>query len=241
MAVCNVAPTTLRPSPSNAYASLESTSVETTDDLLLLSPDHIQRVAQFRDKIRRKTKLEKYGLCVQVRDDLLEQHTGVQLLIAACEHVMLTHCTEYKGLKEANAKPSTKQPDPEWDRFLAVAEDSLELRSRCLSALKTVARHWGQDVVRYYLWAYNGPKYCDMLCTASRRVPVYKTAAKGLTLSMLKRSQEGPSLKRRPIRASPNPIEQSDLDYLSRHPPGDELAIKLPDGFGFEQVRPRGL
>ncbi|KAK8067610.1 hypothetical protein PG996_006722 [Apiospora saccharicola] len=52
---------------------------------------------------------------------------------------------------------------------------------------------------------------------------------------MLKRSQEGPTLKRRPIRASPNPIEQSDLDYLSRHPPEDELVIKLPDGFGFDK------
>jgi len=226
-----MAPTTLCPSPSNACAPPDTSD----NDLLLLSPDHIQQVAQFRDEIRRKTKPEKYELCVQVRNDLLEQHTGVQLLIAACEHVMFTHCTEYKDLKEARVKPSAMQSDPEWDRFLAVAEDSLERKSRCLSALKTVARHWGQDVVRHYLWAYKGVKYCHALCTAARKVPVYKIAAKGLSLSMLKRSREGPTLKRRPIRASPNPIEQSDLDYLSRHPPEDELAIELPDGFGFDK------
>ncbi|KXX77152.1 hypothetical protein MMYC01_207566 [Madurella mycetomatis] len=229
-----MSPTILCPSPSNACAPPD-TSDEKTDDLLLLSSDHIQQVAKFRDEIRRKTKPEKYELCVQVRNDLLEQHTGVQLLIAACEHVMFTHCTEYKDLKEARVKPSAMQSDPEWDRFLDVAEDSHERKSRCLSALKTVARHWGQDVVRHYLWGYKGVKYCHGLCTASRKVPVYKIAAKGLSLSMLKRSQEGPTLKRRPIRASPNPIEQSDLDYLSRHPPEDELAIELPDGFGFDK------
>ena len=42
-------------------------------------------------------------------------------------------------------------------------------------------------------------------------------------------------MKRRPIRDLLNPIEHSDFEYLSRHPPEDELAIELPDGFGFDK------
>ncbi|KXX81132.1 ATP synthase subunit alpha [Madurella mycetomatis] len=212
------------------------------DDHIVLSPDHVQRVTQFRNEIRLcKTDLEKYELCVRVRDDLLCEHTGVQLLAAACEHVMFTQCAGYKDWKESRDKRPAVPIGPneadvaEWNRFLGVAKDGIEIKSKCLSALKTVAHYWGQDIVQHYQWAYRGRKYCDKLCAAAREVHDWKKAVTGLNLSMLERSQQGMSLKRRSLRASLNPIEQGDLDHLRKHPPEDGLAIDLPDGFGFDK------
>ncbi|KAK4194276.1 hypothetical protein QBC40DRAFT_38091 [Triangularia verruculosa] len=235
MAVGNVAPAAPCSNPPNAHAPLEETpSDEINDDRLVLSPDHVYRVAQFRHEIQRcKTDPEKYAVCVRMRNELLQEHTGVQLLAAACEHVMSTQCTVYKDWKARNKPP--KRAKSEWDVFLGVATDGQEIKSKCLSALKTVARHWGEDVVQHYPWAYKGRKYCDMLRAAAIAVPDWKKAAKGLSLSMLTRFQQGMSLKRRQICASPNPIEQGDLKYLREHPPEDIVAISLPDGFGFDK------
>ena len=48
-------------------------------------------------------------------------------------------------------------------------------------------------------------------------------------------NQQRRSLKRRSIRASPNPIEQGDLDNLRKNPPDKVLAVDLPDGLGFDR------
>ncbi|KAK4463628.1 ATP synthase subunit alpha [Cladorrhinum samala] len=213
----------------------------TAEEVLpVLKNDHVERVFQLRAKIcARETDPERYELCVQVRDELLRESSEVQLLAAACDHVMSTHCAKYKDRKLAREKRSTKRTkldeDCEWDRFLGVAERGLEIKSQCLSPLKTVAACWGEDVVQHYQWVYRGPKYCKVLCTAARNVHPWKRAVKALNWLMLERSQQGPSLKRRPIHDSSNPIQQGDLDNLAKYPPGAEGVTKAPEGFGFDK------
>ncbi|KAK3290117.1 uncharacterized protein B0H64DRAFT_413821 [Chaetomium fimeti] len=208
--------------------------------LSVLKNDHLERVIQLRDKIcARETDPERYELCVQMRDELLRESSEVQLLAAAYDHVMSTHCAKYKDRKLAREKRSTKRTkldeDSEWNRFLDVAESGLEFKSQCLSPLKTVAACWGEDVVQHYQWVYKGPKYCKVLCTAARNVNTWKRAVEALNWLMLKRSQQGPSLKRRPIHDSSNPIQQGDLDNLAKYPPDTERAIEAPQGFGFDK------
>src|SRR6266699_3062867 len=104
-------PTIPCPADPNVHAPLNESSID--DDCIVLSADHVQQVAQFCDEIRLcKTDSEKYELCVRTRNELLNEHTGVQLLAAACEHIMLTQCTEYKDWKETREKPSTKPTTP---------------------------------------------------------------------------------------------------------------------------------
>ncbi len=211
---------------------------DTADNVLsLLKNDQVERVTQLRDKIcARETDPERYELCVQVRDELLQESSEVQLLAAGYDHVMSTHCAKYKDRKLARATKRTKlNEDTEWDRFLGVAESGLKIKSQCLSPLKTVAACWGEDVVRHYQWVYRGPKYCKVLCTAARNVYPWKRVVNALNWLMLARSQHGPSLKRRPIHDSSNPIQQGDLDNLAKYSPDTERAIKVPQGFGFDK------
>jgi hypothetical protein len=98
-----------------------------------------------------------------------------------------------------------------------------------------VANYWGQDIVQHYRWAYKGRKYCDKLCAAARIVQDWKTAVAGFNLLILERSQQGITLKRRPILASMNPIEQGDLDNLRKHLPEKIPIVDLPAGFGFDK------
>jgi hypothetical protein len=198
-------------------------------------------VARFREELRLyKTDPGGYELCVRIRNELLTEYTGVELLVAACEHVMFSQCAEYKDWRETRDKPGTQPVVPnddvaDWDRFLSVAKGGHEIKSKCLSALRTVANYRGQDIVQHYRWAYKGRKYCDKLCAAARKVQDWKTAVAGFNLLILERSQQGMTLKRRPILASMNPIEQGDLDNLRRHLPEKIPIVDLPAGFGFDK------
>ncbi|KAK0655268.1 hypothetical protein B0T16DRAFT_450984 [Cercophora newfieldiana] len=121
---------------------------EPDDDSIVLTPDQASQVDHFRDELRLcETDKKKYDLCVQKRDELLDRHTGLQIFIAACEHVMSIECSEYSRRKQTKDRDST-QPLPtskeddaaQWDRFLGVATDGLKIKSKCLSALKEVRR-----------------------------------------------------------------------------------------------------
>ncbi|KAK4143587.1 uncharacterized protein C8A04DRAFT_12237 [Dichotomopilus funicola] len=163
-----------------------------------------------------ETDTQRYDLCVQKRDELLDQQTRLQTLAAACERVMSSECPEYGRRKKAKSQDS--------------ATDG--------SALKEVVRCWGRDVVQHYQWSSKGEKYCNQLRATARRVPVWEEAVVGLNWSMLQRSRD---IRRRPVKALVNPIEQADLDSLrswSREDPFPckRLAAKdLPDTFGFDK------
>ena len=206
---------TLGPAPSQTASDLHA------DDLIPLCPRHVLRVAQLRDRIRRgETDLQKYELCVQTRGDLLEEQAEVQLLAYACERAMSEECATYRKTKRA--------PDDEWKTFLRLAEEGHEINS----ALKTVARFWGQDVVRHYSWESKGGTYCNQLRSAALKYPIWGVAVIGLNLSMLEREKK--SLQHRPIR-SPNPIAPRDLAYLRQNPPQEQQVVVAPQGFGFDE------
>ena len=107
------------------------------DDTVVLSSYHAERAARFRKELRLfKTGPRGYELCLRMRNELLTEHTGVKLLAAACEHVMSSQCAEYKDWKETRNKPTIeptieptipKDDIAEWDRFLQVANDGLEI------------------------------------------------------------------------------------------------------------------
>ncbi|EJT67988.1 hypothetical protein GGTG_14435, partial [Gaeumannomyces tritici R3-111a-1] len=60
------------------------------DDLLVLSLDQARQINQFRIQIRLcETDTEKYKVCTQTRDDVLERRTEVQLLVSAYEHIIM--------------------------------------------------------------------------------------------------------------------------------------------------------
>ncbi|KAK0613158.1 hypothetical protein B0T17DRAFT_593337 [Bombardia bombarda] len=216
-------------------------NAEPDDDAIILAPDQASEVDRFRDELRIcETDAQRYDLCVQKRDELLDQHTTLQILVAACEHVMSTECPEYRRRKQTKNRDSTqpltnKEDDAaQWGRFLGVATDG----SKRLSALKEVARCWGRDLVQHYQWASKGEKYWNQLRTTARRVPVWEEAVVGLNWAMLQRSR---AIRRRPVQALVNPIEQADLGSLrawSREDPFpcQKLAAKdLPDAFGFDR------
>lgn len=215
---------------------------EPDDDAIVLAPDQASHVDRFREELRLcETDTQRYDLCVQKRDELLDQHTGLQILVAACERVMSTECPEYRRRRQTKKRDSTQSPltnkeddAAQWDRFLGVATDG----SKRLSALKEVVRCWGRDVVQHYQWASKGEKYWNQLRTTARRVPVWDEAVVGLNWSMLQRSRD---IHRRPVKALVNPIEPADLDSLrtwSREAPSpcQKLAAKdLQDTFGFDK------
>ncbi|OIW30048.1 hypothetical protein CONLIGDRAFT_576487 [Coniochaeta ligniaria NRRL 30616] len=217
-------------------------SNEPDDDAIVLAPEQASQVDRFREELRLcEADTQRYDLCVQKRDELLNRHTGLQILVAGCEHVMSSECPEYRRRKQTTNRDSTQPPPAnqeddaaQWNRFFGVAIDG----SKRLSALKEVVRCWGRDVVQHYQWASKGEKYWNQLRTTARRVPVWEEAVVGLNWSMLQRSRD---IRRRPVKALANPIEQADLDSLrtwSREDPFpcQKLAAKdLPEAFGFDK------
>jgi hypothetical protein len=219
---------------------------EPDDDCLVLTPDQ----ASQRDRLRETLRLcepgdKRYALCVQKRDELLDQDTGLKILIATCEHVMATECLEYRQRKQTKNKDSNQRsPISEeddvarWDRFLGLATDGSRIKSKCLSALKEVVRCWGRDVVQHYQWVSKGEKYWNQLRTTARKVHLWDEAVVGLNCSVLERSR---NLKRPAVKASVNPIEQADLERLRawshKDPfPCQKLAPEdLPSAFGFDK------
>jgi hypothetical protein len=126
----------------------ESHTDEVGDGSIILSPDQAQRIGQFRNQIHlSKTDRDSYEICVRTRNEPLNEHTGGQLLVAACEHVMFTQCTRHKDWKEAVGKSTIKETrsdrndTAEWGGFLTVAKEGDDIESKCHVALKTVALH----------------------------------------------------------------------------------------------------
>ncbi|KAK3936722.1 ATP synthase subunit alpha [Diplogelasinospora grovesii] len=206
---------------------------EPDDDFLVLTPDQ----ASQRDRLRETLRLcepgdKRYALCVQKRDELLDQDTGLKILIATCEHVMATECPEYRQRKQTKDRDSN-QPSPiskeddvaRWDRFLGLATDGSRIKSTYLSALKEV-------------WVSKGEKYWNQLRTTARKVHLWDAAVVGLNCLILERYGD---IQRRPVKVSVNPIEQADLERLRIWSledsfPCQKLAPEdLPSAFGFDK------
>jgi len=104
---------------------------EPDDDAIVLAPDQDTQVDRFREELRIcETDAQRYELCVQKRDELLDQYAGVQVLVAACEQVMSVECPEYRRRRQTKSRDSTQPPSTNkeddaalWDRFFGVATD----------------------------------------------------------------------------------------------------------------------
>ncbi|EJT69136.1 hypothetical protein GGTG_13245 [Gaeumannomyces tritici R3-111a-1] len=122
----------------------------------MLSLDQARQINQFRTQIRLcETDTEKYELCAQTRNDVLEWHTEVQLLVAAYEHIIVDECAEYKEWKEKRGEGQrlpikTREDAAKWERFVDVAQGGSEVKSGCIGPLKTVGRYWGAVFVQNY-------------------------------------------------------------------------------------------
>ncbi|KAL8367055.1 hypothetical protein RB599_010966 [Gaeumannomyces hyphopodioides] len=223
------------------------------DDLLVLSLNQARHINQFRTQIRLcETDTEKYELCAQTRDDVLERHTEVQLLIAAYEHIIVDECVGYKEWKEKGGEGQglpikTREDAAKWERFADVARGGSEVKSRCIGPLKTVNRYWGADFVQHYQLASKGVRYCEVTGAAAREVRDLDEAVTKLNRLMLRRHLATGRGLRRP-REVVNPIDQADLVNLKAWSHRDSFdkgkdslpyrklaAADLPPGFGFDK------
>ncbi|KAK4139194.1 uncharacterized protein C8A04DRAFT_16078 [Dichotomopilus funicola] len=231
------------PLPPTSEPESQATEIHLDADLddesFTLPPEQASQTNRFREELRTcETDMERYELCVQKRDELLNRHAGLQLLISTCELIMSTECPTYQRRKRARRGDSGQEDDAEqWHRFLGLATEGDRIKSNCLSALKEVARCWGRQVTQHYHWASRREKYCNQLRAAARKVPQWDNAVTGLNWSILQRSE---NVRRRPVKASVNPIEQQDLEYLKtwsqRAPFENPLPINhTPHGLGFDR------
>ncbi|RYO80691.1 hypothetical protein DL764_009860 [Monosporascus ibericus] len=96
---------------------------EEINDPVVLSPDQAQQASRFRNEI------SLYGI------------GPGELRNAACGHIMFTQCAEFKDWKDSGDRLSTEQTGSnedsmaEWNRFLGVAKDGMQIKSEYLSAL----------------------------------------------------------------------------------------------------------
>ena len=141
---------------STTPASLDAPAAEFEIELLLTSYE-ASLVERFRQDIRLcETDAEKFGKCMQKRDELLEENDRLVLRLAAFDYVMSVECVSYKGRKERTRQPAnlpkgTKESGAEkWDRFVGVAKVGSDTISKLLPPLKVVSLQWGKDFVQHY-------------------------------------------------------------------------------------------
>jgi hypothetical protein len=110
------------------------------DDDLVLSTDQAEQIRNFREELRLcASDTDKFHLCVQRRNHLLDQHTRLEFLIAALERIMCVGCSKYKEYKENKSKRTEETDAEQWDRFIGVATTRSDVRSKCLPPLKEVS------------------------------------------------------------------------------------------------------
>ena len=96
--------------------------MDTLDDsYLIVNHTQAEQVEKFRVDLRQcETDTQRFHLCIEARNHLLEKHTKVGLLISAFEQVMFSECVKYKQTKERPRR--TDETDTEqWERFIGVA------------------------------------------------------------------------------------------------------------------------
>ncbi|KAL8379117.1 hypothetical protein RB599_008781 [Gaeumannomyces hyphopodioides] len=223
------------------------------DDLLVLSLDQTRQINQFRTQIRLcETDAEKYKLCAQTRNDVLERHTEVQFLVAAYKHIIVDECIGYKEWKEKGGEGQrlpikTREDAAKWERFIDVARSGSKVKSRCIGPLKTVNRYWGANFIQHYQLASKGVRYCEITGAAAREVRDLDEAVTKLNRLILRRHLATGRGRRR-LREVLNPIDQADLVNLKAWSHRDSFdkgkdslpyrklaAADLPPGFGFDK------
>ncbi|KAM0327116.1 hypothetical protein ACHAQA_006246 [Verticillium albo-atrum] len=215
------------------------------DNSIILTRDQQQQLDRFRDDVYRcRDLLASERLCIELRDELLDQHGGQEIFVAAVERFMVVASTEYRQWKTGRSRfqkplPVSFREDnfAPWDRFLGLATIGALAKARCLVALKEVARRWGRSMVLHYELVSGGEEYCHQFHAAARVIPSFDEAVVGLNRCIQNRA--GTTRLRLP-RDSTNPIDLEDLHlimawwesgiYPQRHLHNDDL----PAGYGFD-------
>ena len=215
------------------------------DAYAMLSADHACQIDEFCKRIRiSSSDTERFELCEQMRNRLLDRHASLELLIATVDQIMCAECLEYKRRRDYIRQKASDEENEAWRRFIGIAVEG----SKSLGALKTVSRIWGRKIVRHYLWGYKGQNFCNKARAAALAVSYWENEAR-VKLNMLTWRRAHQS-RRRKIQESVNPIETGDLISLAAWSeqswfvkandtyklPFRELGLEeLPAGFGFDE------
>ncbi|KAK3983849.1 hypothetical protein QBC44DRAFT_390770 [Cladorrhinum sp. PSN332] len=220
-----------------APVSLDAPTAEFEVELLL-PRNEAKLVEAFRQEIRLcETDGEKFGKCIEKRDELLEENNGFILRLAAFENVMSAECIFYRGRKE-DTRPFATRPRmtkddgiERWNRFVGAAAVGSDAISKLVPLLKTVSLYWGKDFVQHYQLAGKGQNYCTKLSIAVK-LHTRENGVRKLNQLILRRFRIP---GRRGVRAGVNPIEPVDLINLAAWKgeapfikDGDPEGIQLP-------------
>ncbi|GAB1310632.1 hypothetical protein MFIFM68171_00842 [Madurella fahalii] len=97
---------------------------------------------------------------LQLVDEFLNQLPDTTDNADKFEHTRTPLSTDRNKKTDKNAERN------EWKRYFGVATSAARVKSKCLTALKAVAKRWCHKVVPRYEWASMGERF---LQSASRR------------------------------------------------------------------------
>ncbi|KAK0706308.1 hypothetical protein B0T26DRAFT_755826 [Lasiosphaeria miniovina] len=214
------------------------------DNALVLTRDQLQQVEDFRNRLLNKTDdAEKLELCAEKRNELLRHNTELQILVATYDDVMSAACHGYENKKRETASKGTLRPTgrhkkldnnlerDEWECYFGIATSAAQVKSKCLAALKAVAKRWGREVTLHYEWESRGEKFYNLLRASALKLPEWNDTARALTIIMCQRHN---NIKRACIVQSRDPIMQADLRELggmlgNTRPPNTDRSRGLVD------------
>ncbi|KAK4182216.1 hypothetical protein QBC35DRAFT_510393, partial [Podospora australis] len=222
--------------------------MDDNSDYLVLTQAQLSEVREFQKELHLCPDLEVYERCAAKRDELLDQHAEVTILVAAYQQVMSTYCAHLKSVftlcaqtdsethQTLDIHEASESPDDpmlrHWRSFSDIADHGYKIKSDCLGALRTVAKCWGREVVMHYGWASKGEKYCNVLRTAALHVRSWPTAVQRLNQIMMHRHR---AIKASIIKNHRNPIEQIDLQRLAKDQHSEQSLLSPPGAFGYDK------
>ncbi|KAF2823612.1 hypothetical protein CC86DRAFT_422603 [Ophiobolus disseminans] len=84
----------------------------------------------------------KLKACVAMRDELLEQQTGLEWLFACAEGVIVAECLHYREKRrvwsrkrDVNADTQAEVDVKQWERFINIAKSGIKMKEECLAPL----------------------------------------------------------------------------------------------------------
>src|SRR6266480_2431077 len=111
---------------------------------------------------------ERLKVCVKYRDNVLAEHATVRILAAKIERVMVEECEEYRRRKQCGWFQETENGEAaSWKIFIDVAHKGRI--DKCLIPLRSVRKHWGEEIVQHYGWVNRGERTCKALCSVARK------------------------------------------------------------------------
>ena len=126
---------------SAAPPELRDSANQIEDEHLLLTTNQAELLDKFRKNVHLcKTDAEKFQLCAEMRSELLDQYTQVELLIALFERIMLDECPNYRNYKKNKGRVKMTEPDDaEWEHFIDIAMSGSATIEKFLPQLKVVS------------------------------------------------------------------------------------------------------